>query len=242
MIHYLKTMYYLHIDKTLKTPIHRQLSACIENAILNGTLREGELLPSEDQIGRTFNVSRTVVRRAFLELSRIGLIDQRQGQGHFVKQDKAYPQLLTDPHSYTQTKNESINSSFILKEIISSQDELVLTQGSFESKDLVRLKRIHRSSQELIFTDEWLISKEYNNSNDEALIRSLVDDQNLRRESILEIQMITIEDSLLLSQAKNSLIYLISQEYHDEKGRLVAHYKAIIPSSKTQLSVKVTTL
>lgn len=235
-------MYYLHIDKTLKTPIHRQLSTCIESAILNGTLKKGELLPSEDQIGRTFNVSRTVVRRAFLELSRIGLIDQRQGQGHFVKQGQGYPRLLVDPHSYTQTRNESINSSFILREIISSQDELVLTQGTFESKDLVRLKRIHMSSQELIFTDEWLISREYSNLNDETLIRSLIDDQNLGRESILEIQMITIEDSLLLSQAKNSLIYMISQDYYDEKGNLVAHYKAIIPSSKTQLSVKVTTL
>ena len=235
-------MYYLHIDKTLKTPIHRQLSACIESAILNETLREGELLPSEDQIGRTFNVSRTVVRRAFLELSRIGLIDQRQGQGHFVKQGQGYPQLLIDPHSYTQTKNDSIESTFILKEIISSQNELALSDESFESNKLLRLKRIHRSSQELIFTDEWLISREYSNLYDEALIQSLIDDQNLLRESILEIQMITIEDSLLLSQAKNSLIYLIIQDYYDESGRVVAHYKAIIPSSKTQLSVKVTTL
>ncbi|NTW96325.1 MAG: GntR family transcriptional regulator [Erysipelotrichaceae bacterium] len=236
-------MYYLHIDKTLKTPIHRQLSACIESAILNGTLKKGELLPSEDQIGRTFSVSRTVVRRAFLELSRFGLIDQRQGQGHFVKQVQGYPDLLVDPHSYTQTKNESIKSSFILKEIISSQDELPLMIGSFNTDKLLRLKRIHTSSQELIFIDEWMIILEGSKSlEDEKLILSLLDDHRLIKESILEIQGITIEDSLLLSQSKNSLIYLISQDFHDENGRLIAHYKAIIPSSKTQLSVKVTAL
>jgi len=236
-------MYYLHIDKTLKTPIHRQLSACIESAILNGTLKKGELLPSEDQIGRTFSVSRTVVRRAFLELSRVGLIDQRQGQGHFVKQGQGYPQLLTDPHSYTQTKNESINSSFILKEIISSQDELSLMVGSFNTEELFRLKRIHTSSQDPIFTDEWLIEKNNKTTyEDEKLILSLLDNHHLLKESILEIQGITIEDSLLLSQSKNCLIYLINQDFRDEKGHLIAHYKAIIPSSKTQLSVKVTAL
>lgn len=234
-------MYYLNIDKTLKTPIHRQLSTSIERAILNGTLKKGEILPSEDQIGRTFNVSRTVVRRAFLELSRIGLIDQRQGQGHFVKQGPGYPHLLMDPHSYTQSLNDRIESTCILKEIISSQDELALTHGFFDPEGLLRLKRIHISTQDLIFTDEWLIRREdpiY--SEDEDRIRSLLDNQHLGRESILEIQAITIEDSLLLSQAKNSLIYLISQSFRDEKGRLMAHYKAIIPSSKTQLSVKVT--
>lgn len=233
----------ISLDKTLKTPLHRQLSRCIETAILNGNLRAGELLPSEDQLGRTFNISRTVVRRAFLDLSQLKLIEQRQGQGHFVRLERAYPDLLLNPHRYTQTNDESIQSITILKEILSSNDELISEMGFLENDLVYHIKRIHTHHQEILFTDEWFFKCESAlGLSSENLIQTNLDESKLIKESTLEIQCMTIEEALLLDQAKNSPAFILNQVMKTSSGILSAHYKAIIPSSKTELSVKVSVL
>jgi len=228
------------IDKTLKTPIHRQLSTCIEAAIHSGLLKPGELLPSEDQLGRTFNISRTVVRRAFLDLTQRQLIDQRQGQGHFVRQVRAYPGLLSNPHAYTQAYSQTIQTMTILKEFVSSKEEL-LSQMGFSQSDLhLRLKRIHQQSQEILFEEEWILKCESSlGAYEDVMIASSLSAPNTITQSLLEIQLISNEEAALLNQSKNSPCFVFTQKIVNPEGVLIAHYKAVIPSSITQLTVTV---
>ncbi|SER11465.1 transcriptional regulator, GntR family [Faunimonas pinastri] len=52
---------------------------------MSGTLREGDRLPSENQMCRSFQASRPVVRQALLRLQADGLVVSRQGSGTFVQ-------------------------------------------------------------------------------------------------------------------------------------------------------------
>jgi GntR family transcriptional repressor for pyruvate dehydrogenase complex len=61
--------------------------------IVSGVLREGDRLPSENQMCQSFNVSRPVVRQALLRLQADGLVTSRQGAGTFVQ--KRPPEGLT---------------------------------------------------------------------------------------------------------------------------------------------------
>ena len=60
------------------------MGSCWES-IVTGKLNEGDKLPSENEISRTFDISRPVVREALLRLQADGLVYSRQGAGTFVK-------------------------------------------------------------------------------------------------------------------------------------------------------------
>ena len=62
-----------------------QLYGQILKQIISGTLKEGDKLPSENQICRAFTVSRPTVREALMRLHADGLVTTRQGSGTFVR-------------------------------------------------------------------------------------------------------------------------------------------------------------
>lgn len=53
--------------------------------IMSGSLKEGDRLPSENEICEEFEVSRPVVREALLRLRADGIVYSRQGAGSFIK-------------------------------------------------------------------------------------------------------------------------------------------------------------
>lgn len=62
-----------------------QLYGQILERIVSGDLQEGDKLPSENEIARSFGVSRPVIREALTRLQADGLVYSRQGAGSFVK-------------------------------------------------------------------------------------------------------------------------------------------------------------
>jgi GntR family transcriptional regulator len=57
----------------------------LRRAILDGTYRPGDQLPSENQLAVHHGASRPTVRRALQDLRLRGLIETRQGKGAFVR-------------------------------------------------------------------------------------------------------------------------------------------------------------
>ena len=64
-------------DPTGKTRAADSLITTFEDQIMDGTLQDGEPLPTEREIVQTYGVSRTVVREALLALSNKGLVEAR---------------------------------------------------------------------------------------------------------------------------------------------------------------------
>lgn len=62
-----------------------QVVSQIIDMILEGKLKPGDRLPVEDALAKNFGVSRVTIREAFKNLSLMGLVDIRQGDGTFVK-------------------------------------------------------------------------------------------------------------------------------------------------------------
>lgn len=68
-----------------KESIGEQVLAQMKEQILNGDWKEGEKIPSENQLCETFGVSRVTVRQAIQKLAALGLLETRLGEGSFVK-------------------------------------------------------------------------------------------------------------------------------------------------------------
>lgn len=71
-------------DRTSGVPIYRQLADYLKKQISSGIYQPGEILPSEAEIIRDLNISRTTVRLAFGLLDNSGLIRREQGRGTIV--------------------------------------------------------------------------------------------------------------------------------------------------------------
>jgi len=72
------------IKKTSGIPKYKQIVASIENAILNGTLKKGDKLPSINSIKNKHKVSRDTIFNAFNELKNRGIIASVAGKGFYV--------------------------------------------------------------------------------------------------------------------------------------------------------------
>ena len=73
------------ISNSSGEPIYSQISAQIKNLILDGTLKEGDALPSMRNLAMQLRISVITTKRAYEDLERDGFIESYTGKGSFVK-------------------------------------------------------------------------------------------------------------------------------------------------------------
>ena len=69
-------------------PLYSQIVNIVKRNLSAGMLAAGELLPSEAELCRAYNVSRSTVRQAIGILETDGLVVRKQGRGTFVAAPK----------------------------------------------------------------------------------------------------------------------------------------------------------
>lgn len=72
------------ISNSNGSPIYEQIYSQIKNLILNGTLKEGDPLPSMRSLAKDLRISVITTKRAYEELERDGFIETVMGKGSFV--------------------------------------------------------------------------------------------------------------------------------------------------------------
>ncbi len=74
----------LKVDHDSLVPLHTQLQRQLRSLIDSGRWAPGSRLPSENQLQRDLNISRSTVRQAFSKAQHEGLIERIPGRGTFV--------------------------------------------------------------------------------------------------------------------------------------------------------------
>ena len=54
--------------------------------VVQGTWKQGDMIPSENELCEAFSVSRNTIRQAIQRLSALGILNSRQGRGTFVSE------------------------------------------------------------------------------------------------------------------------------------------------------------
>ncbi len=71
-------------DWTDDQPIYRQLKDKVVAAIVEGTMREGEALPSVRNVAVDLQINPITASKAYQELVMDGLVEKKRGLGMFV--------------------------------------------------------------------------------------------------------------------------------------------------------------
>jgi GntR family transcriptional regulator len=72
------------LDFNSAIPLYLQLKELIKDRIKDNTLRQGQIIESENEMAEMFGVSPGTVKKAFSELCNEGALYRRQGKGTFV--------------------------------------------------------------------------------------------------------------------------------------------------------------
>jgi GntR family transcriptional regulator len=82
------------IDRSSPLPFYHQLKQLLVQEIARRGLQPGDLLPGDNALCESYDVSRTVVRQALTELEFEGVIKRRKGKGTFVARSKTAEGLV----------------------------------------------------------------------------------------------------------------------------------------------------
>ena len=78
----------IKLDKGIPIPLYYQLKRQVLSLIESTIIKEGDMLPPENELCELLEVSRPTIRQAFTELVNEGYLDRHKGKGTFVSKPK----------------------------------------------------------------------------------------------------------------------------------------------------------
>jgi GntR family transcriptional regulator len=125
------------LDKNSRIPLYSQLMDILIHEIQNN-MKEGDKLPSERELCKKYNVSRTCVRQAFKELELGGYIVIKHGKGAFVASNR-FNQNLQSFYSFTEEMKKlgKDPSSKVVKFEIMIANKEIAKKMNLDSEELV---------------------------------------------------------------------------------------------------------
>ncbi|HLS06083.1 MAG TPA: GntR family transcriptional regulator [Wenzhouxiangella sp.] len=121
----------MHWDPNL--PIYQQLRDKTVAAILDGTLAEGEALPSVRQVAVDFKVNPLTVSKAYQSLVDDDLIEARRGVGMFVREGAQARLLKSERRHFLETEWPRLAER--IQQLGLSIEELLAKQNTTEDQD-----------------------------------------------------------------------------------------------------------
>lgn len=131
-------------EHRIEKPLYLQLASVIRSELCEN-LDPNDRLPSEREICRVYDVSRTTVRLAMKELEDQGYIYRVHGKGTFVSAINKNKQNLGDYYSFTeQTKRQGkVPKSLVLEfEIVNSNYFIAGQLGIDPGNKIIRFVRL----------------------------------------------------------------------------------------------------
>lgn len=130
-------------------PRYVQLRRRIEDAIEKGILPPDSSLPPEREVAEITELSRVTVRKAIQELVKLGVVEQRQGSGTFVRAPVArVEQSLSHLTSFTEDMKRrglETTSRWLERGVFIPSPEEVLTLGLAAGDSVARIYRLREA-------------------------------------------------------------------------------------------------
>ena len=130
----------MDIKPIKKVNVAEQVFEQLKDMLVKGVWKQGEKIPSENELAENFCVSRITVRQALQKLNVIGLIDTRLGEGSFVKEVEPGDNMNALIPAILMSKDR-ILQVLEFREIIEVESAKLAAERADE-KDIKELKQI----------------------------------------------------------------------------------------------------
>lgn len=147
-------------ENKIKSPIYQIIESDLRAQILDGTLKQGDLVPSETELAAKYQVTRMTVRQAINNLLIDGYIYRHKGRGTFVTFNKMEVQQNTHYFNYMNNikgmgNNVPIKLVVISKSMIPA-DEILAARLQLKMGDSVHYIERLRVADNIVLAYERL--------------------------------------------------------------------------------------
>ncbi|MCC7236697.1 MAG: GntR family transcriptional regulator [Bryobacterales bacterium] len=136
------------LDKRSPVPLYHQLRIALVDRIQQGEWKPHEKLPTEDELGALYGVSKATVRQALQEMVQADLVRREQGRGTFVADSKVQfgPRDLS---SFTEEMRDfglRSASKILDQRVIEADCSLAVKLSLDEGSPVYRLERLRMAA------------------------------------------------------------------------------------------------
>jgi len=244
-------MRYILINKFSKTPLYIQLRNSIRSAIDDGTLKDKDRLPTEDEICDTFHISRPVVRQAYADLLSQGVIIRMKGKGTFVTKQVISRSFTSELYNFTGEMDrlgKKPKTKVLVVEVIHS-DPLIFPLLQLKDGDsALHFKRLRLADDVPVYVeDSYIDLKQFPGLEKvDFALNSLfsVFETKYKRPvhktyNVYTAMLVSDNDAMLLDVAKRSAVHRVQSTTYDASGKLMEVSVASFPGERNTFDVVV---
>ncbi|MDR2758242.1 MAG: GntR family transcriptional regulator [Spirochaetaceae bacterium] len=155
----------IKLDKNIPIPLYYQFKKQVLALIENGMIQEGDMLPPENELCETLNVSRPTIRQALSELVTEGYLNRYKGKGTFVSNPKVEERFLSKLETFNQemiSKGLTPKTKVIKLEKLTGPHEANEKLGLPLDAPLIYLSRVRLADQSpLVYVETFLPYEPY---------------------------------------------------------------------------------
>lgn len=128
----------------MSEPIYKTIENNIKDLINSGELKEGDLIPSENELCDEFNVTRMTVRSALNNLVKEGYITRRRGIGSIVLANKIYDNIsaISGFTKEMNSKGLEVSNILVSLEVLQADKDLASKLNINTGDNVWEVKRI----------------------------------------------------------------------------------------------------
>lgn len=226
-----------YIQREQQQKLYIQLFDILKGKIQSGEWPVGAQIPTEDELCKAYQVSRSTVRTAVLELVKHGLLVRQQGKGTFVCKkvissglimQTSFEDLMFEPGMNFSTK-------LLARTMLMPTDDLNIKLNISEDRHVIYIKRLYSTENEPVFLKETfipyhicppLLDEDVENKSIYELIESSCGIRVTRMKSYIDLTSITREEGEILSLPKDSTALLFTQQFYSD-GMLISFERTV---------------
>ena len=147
------------IDRQKSEKLYVQLYEILKKKIEGGDWAVGSQIPVEEDLCKTYEISKATVRLAIMDLVRQGFLMRQQGKGTFVCK-RIIPEGLMMSTSFKELMFEAginYSTTVLAQTVMMPTDDLDVKLGIPEDKHIIYIKRLQIADNEPILLQESFI-------------------------------------------------------------------------------------
>lgn len=244
-------MRYIHINKFSPVPMYVQLRDSIRTAIDDGTLKDKDRLPTEDELCDAFHISRPVVRQAYADLLAQGIIVRMKGKGSFVRKQvitRNFTSEILNFNGEMERQGKKPSTQVLVVEVIHSEPRIFALLGVNEGDDVLHFKRLRLADGVPVYVeDSYIDLKQFPRLEKmDFAVTSLfsVFETKYQRPvhktyNLYTAMIVSDTDALLLEVEKRSAVHRVESRTFDASGKLMEVSVASFPGERNTFDVVV---
>jgi GntR family transcriptional regulator len=214
-------------------PIYYRLADDIKCQIESGQLKHGDMIPTEGQLGETYNISRMTVRQGLALLAEARLIETVKGKGSFVTRPRL-SQVVINLQDNAAGNGEPLRYRLLTVKFTRDNNIFAKELGLKAEAKVIQLKRLLYQGEHVIaIEDKWmpylkgkpLLETQLEYADFPEVVAKHQESVPVRNSVVISVNTLSTEQAELLGEEPGSPALVIKQIIYskDDKPLGISH-------------------